>query len=101
MNKLRKLAIWLVGRDLLESTVPICTIGTVVIRSPPEPRWEFRFSKAANSVIHQASGPNALHRTMQSVVLGVSWRMLPLTAYRQAQTEYTNVTPETVYEESQ
>lgn len=100
MNKVRKLAIWLTGRDLLESTTPMLQIGSIVIYTPPEPRWELRFAKGANFVVVQSVGPNVLHRAIQKVVLGVSWHMLTPAPTKPAPSKPAKVASEVMYEET-
>ena len=78
MKPLRRAVLWVTGRDLLKSPLPVLPHPYAwKISGLPEPNWVLMFSSDNGLKIHLATGPNVLHRLMQRFMLGIRWRMTP------------------------
>lgn len=84
MCYLRRMVLWVTGRDLLEPkpNLPKGFFDThyeasFTLSSVPTPRWDVRFSADAHLHIYLQTGPNVVHRWAQRFAFGIRWHMLP------------------------
>lgn len=74
---MRRLVLWLTGRDLLEPVLPeLKPPASWRISWTPEPRWEITFSEDSYLKFFLPTGPNVLHRMAQRFMLGIRWRII-------------------------
>ena len=68
---MRRFVLWLTGRDLLKPVLKN-TPNVLLVGNGFEVNWVMVIGTLT---VHLRSGPNALHRLLQRVVLGIHWRM--------------------------
>ena len=72
----RRVVLWLTGRDLLAPPRVVQLRQYISIAAPMPGLWEMTLAGSWNPVVwSHAIGPNVIHRLLQRVVLGIHWRM--------------------------